>query len=95
MIENVLRLPLVPTRLTTMEKISKIVKECLSAVTTQERRSPHVLRHSFATSMLNHGASLESIQKLLGHESLETTQIYTHVSFEELKKEYENAHPRR
>jgi len=77
------------------DEISKIVKECLSAVTTQERRSPHVLRHSFATSMLNHGASLESIQKLLGHESLETTQIYTHVSFEELKKEYENAHPRR
>ena len=77
------------------DEIHKIVHERLGMVTNQQKRSPHVLRHSFATSMLNHGASLDSIQKLLGHESLETTQIYTHMSFEELKKEYTNAHPRR
>ncbi len=76
------------------DEIHKIVHDQLGTVTNQEKRSPHVLRHTFATSMLNHGASLESIQKLLGHESLETTQIYTHLSFEELKKEYNNAHPR-
>lgn len=76
------------------DEIHRIVTENLSLVTSQQRRSPHVLRHSFATAMLNNGAGLESIQKLLGHESLETTQIYTHLSFEELKKEYNNAHPR-
>ena len=76
------------------DEIHRIVTEGLSQVTGQQRRSPHVLRHSFATAMLNNGAGLESIQKLLGHESLETTQIYTHLSFEELKKEYNNAHPR-
>jgi integrase/recombinase XerC len=53
-----------------------------------------VLRHTFATSMLNHDASLEAIKELLGHESLETTQVYTHTTFEELKKVYEQAHPR-
>ncbi len=76
------------------DEIHRIVTENLSIVTSQQHRSPHVLRHSFATAMLNNGAGLESIQKLLGHESLETTQIYTHLSFEELKKEYNNAHPR-
>ena len=75
-------------------EVGIIVKDVLSTVTSQQRRSPHVLRHSFATSMLNHGADLQSIQHLLGHESLETTQIYTHLSFEELKNEYKNAHPR-
>ena len=77
-----------------VDEVEKIVKDCLSRVTGQEHRSPHVLRHSFATAMLNHGADLQSIQKLLGHESLKTTEIYTHLSFEELKKEYKNAHPR-
>lgn len=77
-----------------MDEVEKIVKGCLSRVTGQEHRSPHVLRHTFATVMLNHGADLQSIQKLLGHESLKTTEIYTHLSFEELKKEYKNAHPR-
>lgn len=71
-----------------------IVRHYLSMVTTQKKRSPHVLRHSFATTMLNHDATLNSVQQLLGHESLNTTQIYTHVTFEELKRTYANAHPR-
>ncbi|MCH5312621.1 MAG: tyrosine recombinase XerC [Prevotella sp.] len=75
-------------------QVTKIVKDNLSKVTTIKKRSPHVLRHSFATAMLNNNADLTSIQKLLGHESVATTEIYTHVSFEELKNEYKNAHPR-
>lgn len=70
------------------------VKDGLSKVTLQEKRSPHVLRHSFATSMLNHGAGLESVRQLLGHSSLETTQIYTHTTFEQLRRVYKDAHPR-
>lgn len=70
------------------------VRRSLSLVTTQKKRSPHVMRHSFATAMLNNGAGLGSVQKLLGHESLNTTQIYTHVTFEELKRTYTDAHPR-
>lgn len=70
------------------------VKKYLSLVTTQKKRSPHVLRHTFATAMLNNEAKLGSVQKLLGHESLDTTQIYTHVTFEELKRTYNKAHPR-
>jgi len=70
------------------------VKENLSKVTTLKKRSPHVLRHSFATAMLNHEAGLESVKKLLGHESLETTQIYTHTTFEQLKRVYKETHPR-
>jgi integrase/recombinase XerC len=81
------------------ERISKsevynTVKENLSKVTTLKKRSPHVLRHSFATAMLNHDAGLESVKMLLGHESLETTQIYTHTTFEQLKRIYKEAHPR-
>jgi integrase/recombinase XerC len=75
-------------------QVERIVRSCLSRVTTQKKRSPHVLRHSFATAMLNNGAGLESVQKLLGHESVATTEIYTHTTFEQLKKVYENAHPR-
>lgn len=70
------------------------VKEHLSAVTTMKKRSPHVLRHSFATAMLNHGAGLEGIKNLLGHASVATTEIYTHTTFEQLKRVYEDAHPR-
>ena len=78
----------------TRYQVEAIVKKCLSMVTTIKKRSPHVLRHSFATAMLNNGAGLESVRKLLGHESVATTEIYTHTTFEQLKKVYENAHPR-
>ena len=78
----------------TRNQVDKIVKKHLSRVTTMKKRSPHVLRHSFATAMLNHGAGLESVRRLLGHESVATTEIYTHTTFEQLKKVYENAHPR-
>lgn len=74
--------------------VYKIVKSQLSLVTSLSKRSPHVIRHSFATALLNHGAGINSVKELLGHESLSTTQIYTHVSFEEMKKEYKQAHPR-
>jgi len=70
------------------------VKKHLSRVCTLKKRSPHVLRHTFATSMLNHGAGLESVKKLLGHQSLTTTEVYTHTTFEQLKKVYKSAHPR-
>lgn len=76
------------------EEVRTIVKEELSRVTTMKKRSPHVLRHSFATAMLNHGADMEALRRLLGHESLATTEIYTHTTFEQLKKEYQRAHPR-
>ena len=74
--------------------VEKIVHESLSKVTTLRKRSPHVLRHTFATAMLNNGSGLESVRKLLGHESVATTEIYTHTTFEQLKRVYENAHPR-
>lgn len=70
------------------------VKKHLSMVCTLKKRTPHVLRHTFATAMLNHDAGLESVKKLLGHESLSTTEIYTHTTFEQLKRVYSNAHPR-
>ncbi len=75
-------------------KVRDIVINKLGLVTTQKKRSPHVLRHSFATAMLNHEAGLESVKKLLGHESLATTEIYTHTTFEQLKAVYEKTHPR-
>lgn len=75
-------------------QVRQIVKTNLSKVSTLKKRSPHVLRHTFATAMLNHEAGLESVKKLLGHESLSTTEIYTHTTFEQLKKVYKNTHPR-
>jgi len=76
------------------QAVRKMVKEKLGLVTMQQKRSPHVLRHTFATTMLNHHADLQSVKELLGHSRLATTEIYTHTTFEELKKEYQHAHPR-
>lgn len=75
-------------------EVRNVVKTYLSCVTTQQKRSPHVLRHTYATVMLNNGADLEAVKELLGHESVSTTEVYTHTTFAELKKAYEKAHPR-
>ena len=74
--------------------VYRIVKRNLSKVVSLKKRSPHVLRHTFATAMLNDRAELRAVKELLGHESLVTTEVYTHATFEELKKVYEQAHPR-
>lgn len=75
-------------------KVYTIVTKIMGAVSTQSKRSPHVLRHTFATAMLNNGADINAIKELLGHESLAATQIYTHATFEEIKQNYQQAHPR-
>jgi len=74
--------------------VYNIVKSYLALVTTIEKKSPHVLRHTFATHMLNRGADLNSIKEFLGHANLSATQIYTHNTFEKLKEVYKRAHPR-
>ncbi|MDR3696379.1 MAG: tyrosine-type recombinase/integrase [Mucilaginibacter sp.] len=71
-----------------------IVQKYLSYISTQNKRSPHVLRHTFATSLLNRGADLNAIKELLGHANLSATQIYTHNSVERLKSIYKQAHPK-
>lgn len=78
----------------TSSQVREGVKRNLSKVCTLKKRTPHVLRHTFATAMLNNKAGIESVKKLLGHESLSTTEIYTHTTFEQLKREYYSAHPR-
>ena len=75
-------------------KVEEVVHNYLSQVTTLKKCSPHVLRHTFATAMLNNGAEIEVVRQLLGHASIATTEIYTHTTFEELKKAYAKAHPR-
>ena len=74
--------------------VYNVVKRYLTMVTTIEKKSPHILRHSFATHMLNRGAGLNAIKEFLGHANLSATQIYTHNTFEKLRKIYKQAHPR-
>ncbi len=76
------------------ELVYRIVHKYLRLVTTIEKKSPHTLRHTFATHMLNSGADINAIKELLGHASLSATQVYTHNTFEKLKKIYKQAHPR-
>ncbi|HQO10650.1 MAG TPA: tyrosine-type recombinase/integrase [Clostridiales bacterium] len=75
-------------------QIQRIVSEKLTLLATVHKTSPHILRHTFATHMLDKGADIMSVKELLGHESLSTTQVYTHVSLERLKKIYKQAHPK-
>jgi integrase/recombinase XerC len=74
--------------------VYRTVRTVLSAVSTHDKRSPHILRHSFATSLLNRGADLNAIKELLGHSSLAATQVYTHNSVEKLKAIYKQSHPK-
>ena len=74
--------------------IQRLVHKYLQAATTLEKKSPHVLRHTFATHMLNHGADLGAVKELLGHANLAATEIYTHNTYERLKTIYKQAHPR-
>ena len=74
--------------------IYSIVNRYLSLVTTSEKKSPHVLRHTFATQLLDEGAELNAVKELLGHASLAATQVYTHNTIEKLKRIYKQAHPK-
>jgi len=75
-------------------QVYRVVHAYLGLVSEAERRSPHVLRHTFATHLLNNGADLRAVKELLGHESLSTTQLYTHVTVDKLKRIYNQAHPK-
>lgn len=75
--------------------IYRIVKNSMSEVSSLSKRSPHVIRHSFASGLLNNGAEISAVKELLGHANLAATQIYTHTSYEQLKKAYKQAHPRK
>lgn len=74
--------------------VYRVVKHYLSMITPLQKKSPHVLRHTFATHLLNQGADLNAIKELLGHANLSATQVYTHSTFEKLKRNYNQAHPR-
>ena len=76
------------------ETVYNMVRTRMGEVSTLKKHSPHVLRHTFATTMLNNGADIRTIQSLLGHASLEATQVYTHTTFEQIQKAYKEAHPR-
>lgn len=75
-------------------QVYQVVRNLLSSMGVRGKKSPHVLRHSFATHLMNKGADLNSVKDLLGHESLAATQVYTHTSLERMKEIYETAHPR-
>src|ERR1700733_8638996 len=74
--------------------VYRVVRAYLGQVTTISKKSPHVLRHTFATHLTNNGADLNAVKKLLGHASLAATQVYTHTSIEQLKEVYRKAHPK-
>ena len=75
-------------------QVYKIVRRRMGEVSSLKKHSPHVLRHTFATTMLNNGADIRTIQTLLGHASLSATQVYTHTTFEQIQQAYKQAHPR-
>ena len=74
--------------------VYQIVTASMSVYSSLTKRSPHVLRHTFATSLLNGGAEINAVKELLGHASLAATQVYTHTTFEQLRNIYKQAHPR-